>query len=161
VRSCEVSRSAPDARRDGGKIALSPQGDFRTEIAILVRKSPRRARCLAGSSGGPSADSFRPEPGVGAIGRGRNESASEAKQVGRGELIRSLSEGGRGKDSPPALPERRMQMSAIRAQVRHGEPGRSIHRDKDRRYDGRESRSVGLVPCFHSMSVETPSESWS
>ena len=26
---------------------------------------------------------------------------------------------------------------------------------------GWESRSIGLVPCFHSMSVETPSPSWS
>ena len=87
--------------------------------------------------------------------------AGEAKQVGRGALFCSLSEGGRDKDSPPALPERRTQMSAIQAQVRHGVSGDFIHSDKDCRCDGRESRSVGLVPCFHSMSVETPSPSWS
>jgi len=33
--SCEISRSAPDARKDGGKTRFFSQGDFRTKIAIL------------------------------------------------------------------------------------------------------------------------------
>ena len=37
----------------------------------------------------------------------------------------------------------------------------SFHSDKDCRCGGCESRSAGLVPCFHSISVETPSPSWS
>jgi hypothetical protein len=117
-----------------------------------------RSRFSAGRSGGPAADSFRPEPGVGAAKRGRNEWAGKAKRVARGALICSFFEGGRGKDSPPVLPEGRMQMSAIEAQAVWGN---LIHSDKDCLCDGRESRSVGLVPCFHSISVETPSPSWS
>jgi hypothetical protein len=39
--------------------------------------------------------------------------------------------------------------------------GNFIHGDKDCLCGGRESRSVGLEPCFYSMSVETPSPSWS
>ena len=47
--------------------------------------------------------------------------AAKAKQGrGRGALFCSRSEGGRGKDSPPALPERRMQMSAMQGA---GAPG--------------------------------------
>ena len=48
-------------------------------------------------------------------------------------------------------------MGAIRTQVRRGLPAGLIHRVEDCRCGGCESRSVGLVPCFHSMSVETPS----
>ena len=70
--------------------------------------------------------------------------------VGRGALVCSP-EDGRGKHSPPALPEGRMQMSAIEAQqVRQAVRGNLIHSDKDRLCGGGESRSVGLVPCFHS-----------
>src|SRR3546814_18184134 len=36
----------------------------------------------------------------------------------------------------------------------------AFHSDKDCRC-GRESRSVGLVPCFHSSKFETPSPSLS
>ena len=46
-----------------------------------------------------------------------------SRRVVEGALICSLSEGGRGKDSPPALPERRVQMSAIKARVRQGVTG--------------------------------------
>ena len=52
-------------------------------------------------------------------------------------------------------------MGAIRTQVRQGLPGNLLHSDKDCRCGGPESRSVGLLPCFHSISVETPSQSWS
>ena len=94
---------------------------------------------MAGGSGGPAADSFHPEPGVWGPRRGRNEWAGEAEQVRL---------------------EKRLQMRD-EAQVRHGVLGDFIHSDKDCLCGGRESRSVGLVPCFHSMSVETPSPSWS
>ena len=50
-------------------------------------------------------------------------------------------------------------MSAMKARVRKGVL-LAFHSDKDCRC-GRESRSVGLVTCFHSMRVETPSPSWS
>ncbi|MGA7883231.1 MAG: hypothetical protein WCD63_20400, partial [Terrimicrobiaceae bacterium] len=46
--------------------------------------------------------------------------AAWARIVLEGALICSHSEGGRGKDSPFALPERRMQMSAMKARVRQG-----------------------------------------
>ncbi len=39
--------------------------------------------------------------------------------------------------------------------------GNFLHGDKDCRWRGCDSLSTGLVPCFHSMSVETPSPSWS
>ena len=50
----------------------------------------------------------------------------------------------------------------MKARVRQGVPGNvlAFHSDKDCRC-GWESRSVGLVPCFHSIRVETPSPSWS
>ena len=35
MRGCEVSRSAPDARRNADKRILFPRTDFPTEIAIL------------------------------------------------------------------------------------------------------------------------------
>jgi hypothetical protein len=82
----------------------------------------------------------------------------EAKRVGEFALICSRPEDERGKDSPP----RRVQMSAIRALVRQGVPGGvlAFHSDKDCRC-GWESRSAGLVPCFHSSKFETPSPSLS
>jgi hypothetical protein len=88
--------------------------------------------------------------------------AAWARVVLKGALICSRPEGGRGKDSPPALPERRVQMSAIKERVRQGVAGHvlAFHSDEDCRF-GRESWSVGLVPCFHSMRVEIPSPSWS
>ena len=100
-----------------------------------------------------TADLCRPERGAGA-GRGRNEWAGEAKRVGKVALVCSRPEAGRGKDSPP----RRPQTSAIKARVRQGDQGNSFHSECPR---GWESRSIGRVPCFHSMSVETPSLSWS
>ena len=100
-----------------------------------------------------TADSCRPERGGGA-GRGRKEWAGEAKRDGKGALVCSRPEAGCGKDSPP----RRLQTSAIEARVRQGVQGNRFHRDCPR---GWESRSIGLVPCFHSISVETPSLSWS
>jgi hypothetical protein len=119
-------------------------------------KSLGRSRWMAGGSGGPAADSFRPAPRGGAAGRGRNEWAGEAKRVGNFALICSRPEDGRGKTL------RRVQMSAIRALVRQGVPGAvlAFHSDKDCRC-GRQSRSVGLVPCFHSSKFETPSPSLS
>ena len=88
--------------------------------------------------------------------------AARARVVLEGALICSRSEGGRGRDSPPALTERRMQMSAMKARLRQGVLGNvlAFHSDKDCRC-GLESRSLGLVACFHSMRVETPSLSWS
>ena len=68
-----------------------------------------------------TADSCRPEPGVGA-GRGRSEWAGEAKRVGKVALVCSRPEAGRGKDSPP----RRLQTSAIKARVRQGVQGNSL-----------------------------------
>ena len=62
-----------------------------------------------------TADSCRPEPGVGA-GRGRSEWAGEAKRVGKVALVCSRPEAGRGKDSPP----RRLQTSAMQGA---GAPG--------------------------------------
>jgi len=52
-------------------------------------------------------------------------------------------------------------LGAIKA-VRQGVPSNvlTFHGDKDC-LCGRESWSVGLVPRFHSMRVETPSPSWS
>jgi hypothetical protein len=93
-------------------------------------KSLGRSRWMAGGSGGAAADSFRPAPRGGAAGRGRNEWAGEAKQVGRGALVCSLSEGGRGKDSPPALLERRIQMTAIQEQVGQALRGKFIHSER-------------------------------
>ena len=95
--------------------------------------------------------------------RGEDGTNGRAKPR-RSEEVRSfcsLSEGGRGKDSPPALRERRIQLGVVKARVRHGMPGILIHSDKDCRCGGWESRSPGLEPCFHSMRVETPSPSWS
>ena len=51
-----------------------------------------------------SAESFRPEPGVGAEGRGRNDWAREAKRVGKVVLMSGLSEEGRGQRSKPLPP---------------------------------------------------------
>jgi hypothetical protein len=95
----------------------------------------------------------RPEPGV-VAGRGRSEWAGEATLVGKVALVCSRPERGRGKDSPP----RRLQRSALKALMRKGVQGGSFHSECPR---GLESRSVGLVPCFHSMMAETPSPSWS
>ena len=89
-------------------------------------------------------------------GRGEDgaNGAGEAKRVGKVALVCSRPEDGRGKDSPP----QRVQTSAIRARVRKGVQGNFFHSECPR---GRESRSVGLVPYFHAISVETPSPSWS
>jgi hypothetical protein len=58
--------------------------------------------------------------------------AAWALVVLKGALICSRPEGGRGKDSPPALPERRVQMSAIKARVPQGVPTfLAYHGDKD------------------------------
>ena len=56
-----------------------------------------------------------------------------ARVVLKGALICSRSEGGRGKDSLPTLPERRMQMSAMKARVRKGVLGNGLafHSDMD------------------------------
>jgi hypothetical protein len=89
VRSCEIFRSAPDARRDGGQTRVFPQGDFRTEIAILyyiwltslvgkVRKSLGRLRCRHTLGEVPAVHLLRREPSAGMAGRGQNEWAREA-----------------------------------------------------------------------------------
>ena len=142
MRGCEVSRRAPDARRDGGKTRFIPQGDFRTEIAILYYFSDTSLvgevgtnvgcfECPAGRSGNPVAESFRLKPGIGTGQRRWNEWAGEAKWVGRDALFCSLFEGWRGKNSPPAAPEGRTQICAIEARVRHGLPGNFLHRTKN------------------------------
>src|SRR4029077_794846 len=103
-----------------------------------------------------TADSLRPEPGVGA-GRGQSEWAGEAKRVEKVELVYSRPEAGQGNGSPP----RGIQTRAI-TRMRQGGLGNSLafHNDRDCPR-GLERRSIGLVPCFHCMSVDTPSPSWS
>ena len=63
----------------------------------------------------------------------------EAKRIGGGALFRSRSEGGRSKGSPPALPEGRMQMGAIEAQVHQDIPDNIFPSDKECRSGGREA----------------------
>lgn len=75
--------------------------------------------------------------------------------------IRSRVSGSHGEDGMNGRAKPSRSEEAIQAQVRHGVSRDFIHSDKDCLCCGGESRSVGLVPCFHSMSVETPSPSWS
>ena len=87
-----------------------------SEIRAWSEKSDQalvRLSCPTGGSEGKAADSFRPERGVGAIERGWNEWAGEAKRVGRDALFCGLPEGG-------------MQMCAMQAQVRQDVPGNLI-----------------------------------
>ena len=113
ARTCLLFASQ---RADGGRSG-SPDSGSRSQWPGADKG------CDPGADGqSKTADSCRPEPGVGA-GRGRSEWAGEAKRVGKGELVCSRPEAGRGKDSPP----RRMQTSAIKARVRQGVRGNSFH----------------------------------
>jgi len=98
-------------------------------------------------------------PGAGCRGVARTEGMGGRSQAGR-ESRAGLRTPRKWawQDSPP----RRPQTSAIDAQVRQGIPRKAVafHSGKVWRF-GRESRSPGLVPGFHSMRVEAPSPSWS
>jgi hypothetical protein len=138
---------------DGGRAEDSKRPTSRAVAAIQrVRdKVLPRCRWKSRSSHGEAAELRR----HGSRANGSLNWAAWARIVLKGALIWSRPEDGRGKDSRPAPPERMVQMSAMKARVRQGVLGNVLdfHSDKDCRC-GRESRSVGLVPCFHSMRVE-------
>ena len=85
-----------------------------------------------------------------AAGRGRNEWAGEAKEVGKGALFCSLSKGGHGKDSPPALPEGRMQMGAIKRRCARVCRLTSFIATRTAGVAAAKAGRLACVPCFHS-----------
>ena len=158
-------RTKPD---DSGKlrwIAASAMAEGpRTRSALRPEQWPQyervrgnilpRCRRKSRSSHGEAAELRR----HGSRANGSLNWAAWARVVLEGALICSISEGGRGKDSPPALPERRMQMSAMKARVRKGVAASflNFHIEKNCRCGrGELVGRLGTVLPFHEGCPES------